>query len=67
MSAETITLRGRIAIEKLMTDSCTITRTTGSSTNLQTGAVTKTTTRVADNYIAVVSTPCMYRAVRVAL
>ena len=46
MSAETLTLRGRLAAEQLMQDACTITRTTGSSTNLQSGAVTKTTSTV---------------------
>jgi hypothetical protein len=46
MSATSVTLRGRAAALALMVDTCTITRTTGTSTNLQTGAVTPTTSTI---------------------
>jgi hypothetical protein len=42
MSATSITLRGRIAAEALMVDTCTIKRLTGSSTDQDTGVVTPT-------------------------
>jgi hypothetical protein len=38
--------RGRAAAESLMVDTCTITRTTGESTNEDTGVVTPTTSTV---------------------
>jgi hypothetical protein len=42
MSATTATLRGRQAAETLMTDTCTVQRATGTSTNDTTGVVTPT-------------------------
>jgi len=46
MSATSITLRGRRSAEALMLDTCTITRTTGSTTEPDSGVVTPTTTQV---------------------
>lgn len=46
MSAAALVARGRAAALALMVDSCTITRTATSSTNLQTGAVTGTVTTI---------------------
>lgn len=43
MSAASVTTRGRAAAEALMLDACTIARTTGSSTDPDTGVVTPTT------------------------
>jgi hypothetical protein len=45
MSATSVTLRGQNAAIALMTDACTITRTS-QVTNLQTGVVTNTTTTI---------------------
>lgn len=42
MSATSVVLRGRAAIERLMVDACTIRRPTGSSTDDTTGVVTPT-------------------------
>jgi hypothetical protein len=46
MSATTAVLRGRVAAERLMTDTVSITRVTGSSTNSETGVVTPTTSTI---------------------
>lgn len=46
MSATSAVLRGRARAEALMLDTCTIRRTTGSSTNSETGVVTPTTSVV---------------------
>lgn len=43
MSAASITLAGRAAALKIMVDTCTITRKTGTATDLQTGVVSSTT------------------------
>jgi hypothetical protein len=42
MSATSATLRGRLAAEALMVDTCTVQRQTGSTTNDTTGVVTPT-------------------------
>lgn len=42
MSAASVTQAGRIAAERNMVDACTITRQTGTSTDLQTAVVTPT-------------------------
>lgn len=42
MSANTITLRGRGAAEKLMVDACTIKRRSGSTVDPETGIITPT-------------------------
>lgn len=42
MSATTATLRGRLAAEALMVDTCTVRRRTGESTDPDTGVVTPT-------------------------
>lgn len=46
MSATSVTLAGRAAAERLMVDTCTITRQTGHTTNLSTGVITATTVTV---------------------
>lgn len=46
MSATSVTLRGQNAALAQMQDACTITRVTGQTTNLQTGAVTNTTSTI---------------------
>lgn len=44
MSAESATLAGRVAAERLMVDTCTITRVTGGTSDPETGVRTETTT-----------------------
>lgn len=46
MTANTVTMRGRAAVERLMVDSCTITRQTIASTDPETGQITYNTTAV---------------------
>lgn len=46
MSASNLTLRGRKAAERLMVDTCTVKRATGTATNPTTGAVTPTYTTI---------------------
>jgi hypothetical protein len=46
MSAQSATLAGRAAAERLMVDTCTITRVTGGSSDPETGVRTQTTTVV---------------------
>jgi hypothetical protein len=46
MSATSATLAGRAAAERLMVDTCTITRVTGGSSDPETGVRTETTTAV---------------------
>jgi hypothetical protein len=46
VTAYTVMLRGRLAAEALMVDACTITRTTGSTTDPETGQDAKTTVTV---------------------
>jgi hypothetical protein len=46
MSATRATMAGRRAAERNMADTCTVTRVTGASTDLQTAAVTETTAAV---------------------
>ncbi len=47
MSANSVRARGEaFAKSEILTDACTITRVTGSSTNLQTGVVTPTTAAI---------------------
>lgn len=46
MTANTVTLRGRAAIERLMVDQCTISRQAVASSNGETGQITYTTTTI---------------------
>jgi hypothetical protein len=54
VSANTVTLRGRIAAEALMVDSCAITRRSGSTVDPETGVITPT-------YTTVYTGPCRLR------